>query len=220
MRLISVNIGQVRPIANAKSFGKTGIYKTGVDSAIQITPLGIPGDAIVDTQHHGGEDQAIYLYGSLDYDWWSGQLGRTIAPGTFGDNLTVEGLESASIFIGDRFSIGSVILEVTSPRIPCVTLAACMGDPGFVKRYRNAERPGMYCRVIQTGWVEAGQTVSCLPGSGDRISLIEMFRDFYEPVMNEAQLRRYLAAPIAIRDRVNKEKQLQELLAKANELAG
>jgi MOSC domain-containing protein YiiM len=214
MRLISANIGQERPIANAKSSGKTGIYKTAVDSAIQITPLGIPGDAIVDIKHHGGVDQAIYLYGSLDYDWWSGQLGRTIAPGTFGDNLTVEGLESTSIFIGDRFLIGSVILEVTAPRIPCVTLAACMGDPAFVKRYRNAERPGMYCRVIQTGWVEAGQTVSFLPGSGDRISLIEMFRDFYEPVLNEAQLQRYLSAPIAIRDRVYKEKQLKELQAK------
>jgi MOSC domain-containing protein YiiM len=213
MRLISVNVGKERPIANAKSYGKTGIFKTAVESAIQITHLGIPGDAIVDVKHHGGVDQAIYLYGSLDYDWWSEQLGRTITPGTFGDNLTVEGLESPSIFIGDRFLIGSVILEVTSPRIPCVTLAACMGDPDFVKRFRKAERPGMYCRVIQTGWVEAGQTVSLLPGSGDRISLIEMFRDFYNPDLSEAQLRRYLAAPISIRDRVSMEKQLQKLLA-------
>lgn len=212
MQLISINAGELRPIANGKLSGATGIYKTAIGTAVQITPLGIPGDVIVDVKNHGGVDQAIYVYGSLDYDWWAAELGQDLAPGTFGENLTIAGLESAGIFVGDRFEIGPVLLEVTAPRIPCVTLAARMGDPVFVKRFRQAERPGMYCRVIQVGWIHAGETVNYLPGSGDRISLVEMFRDFYEPDLSEAALRRYLAAPIAIRDRADKKKQLQELL--------
>ena len=213
MHVISVNAGQVRTITTAKSTGPTGIYKTALDSAVQISPQGIPGDAIVNRKHHGGPDQAVYLYGDLDYDWWAAELGRTLAPGTFGDNLTIAGLASAGIFIGDRFEIGRLLLEVTAPRIPCQTLAARMGDPVFVKRFRQAERPGMYCRVIQAGEVQAGQAVKYLPSRGERISLVEMFRDHYEPVLSEAQLRRYLAAPIASRERVGKETQLKKILA-------
>ena len=81
-------------------------------------------------------------------------------PGTFGENLTIAGVETAQALIGDRLAIGDVLLEVTSPRIPCVTLAARMGDPGFVKRFRAAERPGFYCRVLQEGFVRAGDAVT------------------------------------------------------------
>ena len=99
-------------------------------------------------KHHGGPDQAVYVYLSEDYDWWSKTLGRPIAPGTFGDNITISGLTSADLAIGDRLIAGDVVIEVTTPRIPCNTLAARMGDPGFVKAYRDAGRPGAYCRVI------------------------------------------------------------------------
>jgi MOSC domain-containing protein YiiM len=213
MRLISVNIGQPRSIENAKPGGQTGIYKLPVTTSAQITAYGLGGDAICDTENHGGLDQAIYVYGSLDYEWWSGVLGQELQPGTFGENLTVSELESTRFSIGDRLQVGATILEVTAPRIPCVTLAARMGDPGFVKRFRQAERPGFYCRVIQPGWVQAGDAVSCKPYEGETVTVLETFRDFYEPELNVETLRRYLAAPIAIRDRVEKEKQLRKLLA-------
>lgn len=211
MRLVSVNIGQERSIQNAKPWGKTGIYKLPVCGPIQITEYGLPGDAICDVGSHGGVDQAVYIFGTADYAWWSATLGRELEPGTFGENLTISGLTSAEFSIGDRFHTGTVILEVTAPRIPCVTLAARMGDPTFVKRFRYAERPGLYCRVIQTGVVQAGEPVTWEPYTGPTITAIEMFRDFYQPDLSEAAIRRHLAAPIAIRDRVDKEARLRRM---------
>src|SRR4051794_39575210 len=138
MHLLSVNVGKPQPI-KAKS-GMTGIYKQPQTEPVQITRLGLHGDAIVDTANHGGVDQAVYVFGRPDYRWWSEELGRELAPGTFGENLTFTELASADYNVGDRFYVGAVLLEVTSPRIPCVTLATRMGDPKFVKRFAQAER--------------------------------------------------------------------------------
>lgn len=213
MQLISINVGQARAIANAKASGVTGIYKEPVAAPVEIGPEGLAGDTICDTENHGGPDQAVYVFGASDYAWWSGELGRALPPGTFGENLTVSDLESAQLSIGDRLHIANVTLEVTAPRIPCVTLAARMGDPAFVKRFRFAERPGVYCRVIRPGSVGVGDAVSLESCVGPTITALEMFRNFYQPDLSEATLRRHLAAPIAIRDRVEKEARLRELLA-------
>ena len=211
-QLISVNIGRAQPIHNAKISGKTGIYKQPAQEPILVTPLGLAGDAICDIENHGGVDQAVYVYSQTDYAWWALELGYQLAPGTFGENLTVADLETSGICIGDRLHVGSVILEVTSPRVPCVTLAARMGDAAFVKRFRQAERPGLYCRVIQEGYVQPGDEVTLETYAGLTLTAIELFRDFYQPTLSEATLRRYLAAPIAIRDRLEKEKQLDRLM--------
>lgn len=213
MQLISVNIGQARSIQNAKESGQTGIYKLPVPDLVQITQTGLPGDAICDVENHGGVDQAVYLFGAPDYAWWSAQIGRELSPGAFGENLTISELESTDFSIGDRLHVGSVILEVTAPRIPCVTLAVRMADPTFVKRFRYAERPGLYCRVIQEGFVQVGDLVRVERYTGETITALEMFRDFYAPDRSEANLRCHLAAPIAIRARVEKEAQLDKLLA-------
>lgn len=213
MQLISINRGDAQPLRNAKAHGVTGIFKQPISGPVRITTLGIPDDAICDTENHGGVDQAIYLYGMPDYAWWEQELGRPLPPGTFGENLTIDDLTSGDFAVGDRFHIGDCILEVTAPRIPCVTLARRMEDPTFVKRFRTAERPGLYCRVIQEGTVCSGDTVHYTPYAGDRIGAIEMFRNFYAGDRSEATLRRYLAAPIAIRDRQEKEQLLAALLA-------
>ena len=213
MKLISVNVGRAQRIENAKSSGVTGIYKTPAGAPVRITALGLAGDAICDTKHHGGVDQAVYVYGAPDYAWWSAELGHAIEPGTFGENLTVSELESAALAIGDRLHLAGVVLEITSPRIPCVTLAARMGDPAFAKRFRQAGRPGVYCRVIREGDVRAGEPVRLEPYSGATLSIAESFRDAYVREWDEAMIRRHLAAPIAIRDRVEQEERLARLLA-------
>jgi MOSC domain-containing protein YiiM len=214
MQLISVNIGQERTQQNGDRLETTGIYKLPTQLSAQVTSLGLKGDFICDTKNHGGPDQAVYLYGAADYAWWSQELGREIIPGTFGENLTVSELESALFNIGDRLKIGPVVLEVTAPRIPCSTLAARMGDPKFVKLYRRAGRPGLYCRVIQEGTVRVGAEVRVEQYTAESISIAEMFRDYYERDKSEATLRRHLSAPIAIRSRVSLEQELQVLLAK------
>lgn len=213
MELISVNIGRAEPIKRAKKSGVTGIFKRPLQASGYIGPEGLAGDVICDKKNHGGPDQAVYVYGTTDYAWWSAALGRELGPGTFGENLTIGELESAQFNIGDRLHVGEVILEVTAPRIPCATLAARMGGPAFVKRYRAAERPGLYCRVIRAGNVQVGDPVTVERYAGETVSALEMFRDFYVPALDEATIRRYLAAPVAIRDRESKEAMLRERLA-------
>ena len=213
MQLLSVNVGKERIIENAGKSGKTGIFKLPSWDAVLITRDGLAGDTISDTKNHGGVDQAVYIYTQEDYGWWAQELNTELEPGTFGENLTISGLESAPVNIGDRFHIDGVVLEVTAPRIPCATLAARMGDPQFVKRFRHAERPGMYCRVIEGGPVRAGMVITHEPYTGATLTIGESFRMFYEHEPSEVDLRRALAAPIAIRDRQEKEEKLAMLLA-------
>ncbi len=212
MHILSVNVGQRTPITNAKASGITGIYKNPADGPVVVTSLGLAGDFIADTKHHGGVDQAVYVYGTADYDWWAAELGRSLAPGTFGENLTVAGLASGALAVGDQLRLGEVVLEVTAPRIPCATLAARMGDPAFVKRFRHAERPGVYCRVIRAGQAASGEAVRLEPRHGPTITVLEMFRDAYDKEWDEAKVRRHLAAPIAIRAREDVEERLARLM--------
>jgi MOSC domain-containing protein YiiM len=210
MNLISVNIGQKR-IQQRKNFIETtGIYKFPVHEAVEIKRLGMEQDVICDKKSHGGPDQAVYLYGAADYKWWSKELGREIAPGTFGDNLTISELESARFNVGDTLHIGEVILQVTAPRIPCGTFATRMDDPQWIKKFRRAERPGLYCRVLREGFVKAGDPVSFERYPGETISIVDMFRDYYDKNKSEETLRRHLNAPIAIRARRDLEKEVEK----------
>ena len=180
---------------------------------------GLSNDSICDIGSHGGPDQAVYIYGAKDYKWWSSFLSRDLPAGTFGENLTISEMASALFCIGDRFHIGELILKVTAPRVPCVTLAARMEDPAFVRKFRDAGKPGLYCRVLNESYIQIGNEVIIEPYNGERITAIEMFRDFFKAEATEAELRRYLAAPIAIRarvDRVDKEARLQSLLDSNN----
>lgn len=207
MRVVSVNRGQPESIDFGERRFVTGISKGPVTGAVQVFESGIEGDAIVDTEHHGGPDQAIYAYSSSDYDWWSRSLGRTIAFGTFGENLTIDGLPS-DLTTGDRLMMGDVILEATAPRIPCSTLAATMRDSNFGLRFRRAERPGFYFRVLNEGVVAAGDTVVLVENPADCISMLEQFRLAYTLHPTVAQLRRALDAPLAARMRDKFEKRL------------
>lgn len=217
MYVLSVNVGQARP-SDAKRVGKTGIFKQAQTEPVWVGTLGLAGDAICDTENHGGADQAVYIYGTPDYDWWAAELGRPLAPGTFGENLTISGFVSADYAVGDCLQIGDVTLQITSPRLPCVTLARRMDDPAFLKRFRAAERPGVYCRVLQAGPVAAGTPVTLLPYDGERMSMREMYRDGFAPTLTVAALQRYLAAPIAERARTDMEQQLRKLQSKGEEV--
>ncbi|MDB5535523.1 MAG: hypothetical protein JWQ65_398 [Devosia sp.] len=207
--LLSVNIGKPQPIPGHKA--PTGIFKQPVTGPVAITPLEVAGDAIIDRRHHGGRDQAVYLYFADDYDWWSVQLGQIIAPGTFGENLTIAGISGQAVAIGDRFTLGDVVLEVTYHRTPCMTLAARMGDNGFVKRFARALRPGAYCRVIAPGMVEAGTAVTYTPFVGERVTVTELMALDGVRELDPAFMRRALATPIREKTRVKYEERLNQL---------
>ena len=203
MKLLSVNIGAITEMPESvKSSGKTGIFKQPASGSVRVSENGVDGDTIVDKENHGGVDQAVYVYGGADYAWWSSQLDQPLAPGTFGENLTISDLESAPLRIGDRLHVGlSLVLEVTAPRIPCATFAYKMGDPQWVKRFQKGERPGVYCCVIEAGDVCADDVVTLEPFSGETVTVLEIYRYWYEKDDDQAFLRRALNAPVAVRVR-------------------
>lgn len=205
MNILSINRGSQRTVIRNHSEYITGIYKEPVAGPVEITPLGLAGDVIADQEHHGGPDQAVYVYGQVDYDGWAQTLGDRIRPGLFGENLTISGLESAVFNIGDKLLAGEVILQVTSPRIPCATLSARMEDPQFVKKFKAAERPGLYCRVLKEGQISSGDAVTIERYQENTVTLLEMYRDAYDSDKSQAGLRRFLAAPIDERSRADKE---------------
>lgn len=207
-KLLSVNVGAPRNIPGTGAL--TGIYKEPVSGPVAIGRNGIDTDVIADRRHHGGTDQAIYVYFEGDYEFWAGE-GVETAPGLFGENLTIAGPDSATTAIGDRFAIGDCILEVTYHRTPCMTFAAKMGEPRWLKRFHKARRPGAYCRVIQPGAVEAGMAVGITPYQGERISVSELMgfdgvadipRDF---------MSRALTTPIRDKTRFKYENRLASL---------
>ncbi|MBB5275953.1 MOSC domain-containing protein YiiM [Rhizobium rosettiformans] len=193
MKILAVCLGRPEILPGKKY--KTGINKLAIQGPVMVDAEGLVGDAILNRKHHGGVDQAVYIEGSIDLDWWQTELGRDLPFGTFGENLVIEGLESAMLAAGDRLAIGEVLLEITSARIPCATFAAKMGEPTFVKRYTRAARPGAYARVLQGGMVEAGQSVEFKPWSGDRVTMREMMATFGRR-LSDTDRARYLAAPV------------------------
>lgn len=211
MRLISVNVGERRTQPKGNGVELTGIYKMPIEGAVQLSRLGLSDDFIGDGKNHGGRDQAVFIYGQDDYDWWRQRLGTPLAPGTFGENLTIGGMQTADFNVGDRIYIGSVVLEVTAPRTPCSTLARRMGDPMFVKKYRRAERPGLYCRVIEEGQVQTGDGVSVERFAMHPVGVLEVFREHYALEKQADRLRRFLDAPIAVRVRADLEKRLRRM---------
>lgn len=211
MKLMSINIGKEQTLVRPGKTEQTGIFKQPVAGPVRITSQGIPGDFIGDLKNHGGPDQAIYVYGWADYEWWADYLDQEMQPGMFGENLTIDGLRSVQFNIGDRLRLGPVLLQVTAPRIPCGTLAGRMNMPAFAKQFRLVERPGLYCRVLREGTLQAGTPVSVEKYVGETVSLLEAMRDYYEPDLSPDFVERFLAAPIAIRLRKRKEEQLAQL---------
>jgi MOSC domain-containing protein YiiM len=177
-------VHELRP--DAGTVGVTAIDKRPVERAVKIGRYGARADVQADRKHHGGLDQALYAYADEDAAWWGAELDRELAPGWFGENLRVGGLDVSGARIGERWQIGSgedrVELEVTSPRAPCQTFARWVGDQfgselerGWVKRFQVAGRPGAYLRVVRNGTVAAGDPIEILVRPDDAPTIAEVF---------------------------------------------
>jgi MOSC domain-containing protein YiiM len=162
VRVVSVNAGQVRTVVYGGGIVTTGIWKEPVDGRVAVGGVNVEGDDQADRTVHGGIDKAVYSYASEDYAWWSSELGRELGPGTFGENLTVEGVDVLEAVIGQRWRVGSAGLEVSEPRFPCFKLGIRMADPRFLKRFASARRPGTYLRIAEEGEIGAGDTIEVL----------------------------------------------------------
>jgi MOSC domain-containing protein YiiM len=166
VRVVSVNTGRPARLEWNGRVHRSAILKRPVDGPVVVHALGLEGDAQADRRIHGGPEQALYAYAEEDLAWWSAELGREVEPGTFGENLTLSGVDVTNARQGERWAIGSTLLEVTTPRVPCVKLATQMQDPRFVLLFADAGRPGAYLRVVREGTLEAGDPV-VLDRAGD-----------------------------------------------------
>lgn len=161
-RVESVNVGRSSGLLAAGQLVMTGIFKDPVAGRVRVRGMNLDGDEQADLAVHGGSDQAVYAYRVDDLEHWAGVQGHPIAPGSMGENLTISGLDPTEAVIGERWSLGSAVLEVTGPRVPCYKLGIRMGDPGFVKRFAKARRPGAYLRVVVPGELGAGDAIEAV----------------------------------------------------------
>ena len=159
MEVVSVNVAEPRTLRVGGREVRTGIFKLPVEGRVEIGELGLEGDVQADRRVHGGPDKAVYAYAIEDTAWWEEELGRELGPGFFGENLTLCGVKVSGARPGERWQIGEATLEVTQPRTPCGKLAAKVGERGFVRRFKEADRRGTYLRVVHGGAIAAGDPV-------------------------------------------------------------
>lgn len=168
MRLVSIQVGTPRTVGTPNARDRmeraftSAIWKSPIAGPVHAGPLGLAGDAVADTRFHGGPDQAVLMYAAAHYALWRSALGHEVGPGSFGENLTVDGLDEDTVCIGDLLEIGAVRLEVSQPRQPCATLARRHQVPDLVTVVRRNGRSGWYLRVLLEGRLEAGQDIRLL----------------------------------------------------------
>jgi MOSC domain-containing protein YiiM len=204
--VLSVNTGRAAQLSVRRGRPvMSGIAKAARSGPAAVGPLGLDGDEQADLRVHGGPDKAVYAYAIEDTGWWESELGRPLAPGMFGENLTVEGVDVSGAVIGERWLVGSTELEVCQPRLPCFKLGLRFGDPLMVKRFALAQRPGAYLRVIEPGELAAGDKVEIAdrPVHGIDVALVARALLGDDAVLARAAQARALPPPLAawMRDR-------------------
>ena len=160
MKLCSVNVGLPRDVVWKGRTVTTGIFKEPVEGSVLLRKLNLDGDRQADLSVHGGPDKAVYAYPSEHYDYWREALpGMELPWGMFGENFTTAGLFENEINIGDRFSIGSALVMVTQPRMPCYKLGVKFGRDDILKLFLQSRRSGFYFSVLEEGEVAAGNAI-------------------------------------------------------------
>jgi MOSC domain-containing protein YiiM len=158
-KLLSVNVGSPREIEWLGRREATSIWKSPVDGRMLVRGVNVAGDDQADREFHGGPDKAVYAYAREDTAWWEREIGRELVHGNFGENLTVSGVDVTGAVVGERWEVGSTVLEVAQPRIPCWKLGARMEDASFPVHFAAAGRPGAYLRIVEEGEIGAGDEV-------------------------------------------------------------
>lgn len=175
-------VAELRP--DAGTVGVTAIDKRPVAGAVKVGKLGVYADVQTDRKHHGGFEKAVYAYSSEDAAWWATELGRDLPPGWFGENLRITGLDVNAARVGEVWRIGegerAVEVAVTMPRTPCMTFARWVGGDdarGWVKRFSNERRLGVYLSVVKTGTIAAGDSVTVVSVPHGAPGVLEGYRD-------------------------------------------
>jgi MOSC domain-containing protein YiiM len=191
-RVLSVSVGRPREFDYHGRSAKSAIWKAPVSGRVAARGVNLEGDDQADRQAHGGPDKALYAYAVEDVRWWEERLGRALEPAQFGQNLTTEGVEVNGALVGERWAIGSAVLEISEPRIPCWRLGVRMSDPGFVRVFTEALRPGAYMRIVREGDIGAGDAIEVVSRPGHDLSVRDVFRIY---TRDRGECARLLEAP-------------------------
>ena len=177
MELISINVGLPREVSWKGRTVSTGIFKSPVEGPIKLRTLNLDGDGQADLSVHGGPDKAVYVYPAEHYEFWRGELSdMELTWGHFGENFTTQGFLEADVHIGDTFRVGSALVRVTQPRMPCYKLGIRFGRADMLKRFLASRRTGFYLAVLEEGTVQAGDTFAYVKRSTDGISVADVMR--------------------------------------------
>jgi len=191
MKLISVNVGQPRRVPWQGQTVATGIFKEPVEGTVQLRRLNLDGDQQADLKVHGGPYKAVYVYPSEHYEFWRRELPGTELPwGALGENFTTEGLLEDGTGIGDRFRVGSAVVAVTQPRMPCYKLGIKFGRNDIIKRFLASRRTGFYFSVVEEGEVRAGDAVEVLAQEENRVSVADIVQLYVADNPDPELLRR------------------------------
>jgi MOSC domain-containing protein YiiM len=175
----AVNVGRPRTVDWYGREVSTAIWKCTVTGRRPVRGVNVEGDDQADRRVHGGPTKAVYVYAVEDYAWWAGVLGTALEPGTFGDNLTVSGIDLAGCVVGERWRIASTVVRVTEPRIPCFKLGIRMDDARFVQRFADAARPGTYLAIEREGDVGAGDSIELLDRPDHEVTIGTVERAYH-----------------------------------------
>jgi MOSC domain-containing protein YiiM len=159
-RVLSVSVGRSRAVGTGRRAVTTAIWKTPVQGRVAVRGVNLDGDEQADRSVHGGPDKAVYAYAIEEIRAWEAELGRELGSAPFGENLTTEGLDVSGALVGERWAVGTTLLEAVQPRLPCFKLALRIGEPTFVKRFAQASRPGAYLRIIEEGELGAADAIT------------------------------------------------------------
>lgn len=196
MKLISINVARPRLVVYYGQTVSTGIFKEPVAGRVQLRTLNLDGDRQADLAVHGGPFKAVYAYPSEHYEFWREELPGTQLPwGMFGENFTTQGFVESDLHIGDRLHIGTAIIVVRQPRIPCLKLAIKFHRKDVLARFLRSGRSGFYFSVEQEGTVEAGDQFRLLSREPEAMTIAEMNVLFAEDRYNPALLKKALATP-------------------------
>ena len=193
MKLVSVNVGLPRLLAWGGATFKTAIFKYPVEGRVMLRTTNLDGDRQADLSVHGGPNKAVYAYPSEHYPAWSAELpdpARTW--GAFGENFTTEAVLETTVSIGDRYRIGSAVVRVTTPRLPCFKLAAKFQRDDMIKRFVRSGRCGFYFSVIEEGEVGSGDEFELLGGVKPTLTVDEVNRLYTTKSPDREILRRAL----------------------------
>jgi MOSC domain-containing protein YiiM len=177
MKLLSINVGLPKEVFHEGRLIRTGIFKAPVEGPVRVSALNIEGDQQADLTVHGGPSKAIYVYPSEHYAFWRKELPEVEFPwGSFGENLSTEGLLEKDLNIGDHLCVGSVELVVTEPRLPCYKLGAKFNRDDMVKRFLKSRRTGFYCAALREGTIDAGDAIHYLSRDENRVTVADITR--------------------------------------------